>query len=615
MFSRFADADQRKKLGMGTPKPARAGPDGQPTERNQMPIRWVILFLTCTLMIGNYYCYDNPSALKEQIYERFKEDMTKAEYESNFSLLYSLYSFPNVVLPFLGGVLVDRIGARTALLLFGCFICLGQVLLALGCSSKSFTLMLVGRMVFGFGGESLTVAGSSIVSLWFKGRELAFALGVNLSIARLGGTVNNQLSPYWASERGITFALWFGVAMCLASIAATLLLIPIDLAAEKRSQRGKTPTPPGEEPEPVKLSDVRHFGRMLWLLTASCVVVYGCVLPFNNTASSFLLERDFFRPPAHPFPTRDGGSGLWVCPEGETCCTGAFPIPPDQRRGAFAGPGVCSPPAEGGGGGGGGGGTPFQPVLGNLTAASIDCSAEDGSYGVPAEGAGGPGWRSQEVAAAAAYCAQKAEAEAQAAVVMSIPYFISAVISPFLGLLVDRLGKRAVVAALAPALLVVVHLSLGLVDAAALPGMYPLMGQGLAYSAFAAALWPSVPYVVDEHLVGTAYGVITAVQNLGLAVFPMGAAAIYDASGDSYLPNVEFMFAGMAAVGLAIGVGLNVEDPKHGSPMNRVHGAPASGRGGGGAAATGAISYSMEQPLIAADDEASVLEGGGADGH
>ena len=136
--------------------------------------------------------------------------------------------------------------------------------------------------------------------------------------------------------------------------------------------------------------------------------------------------------------------------------------------------------------------------------------------------------------AAQAYCDAKSKAEKKAALIMSIPYFISACISPFLGFVVDRIGKRAVIATVAPALLVAVHLTLARTG---LPGQYPLIGQGLAYSAFAAALWPSVPYVVDDKYVGTAYGVITAVQNLGLATIPLAAAGIYKSSGNKYVPN------------------------------------------------------------------------------
>jgi hypothetical protein len=49
-FGRFSSSDARKKAGMNTPQPSRPGRDGKPTERNQMPVRWLVLVLTCTLM-------------------------------------------------------------------------------------------------------------------------------------------------------------------------------------------------------------------------------------------------------------------------------------------------------------------------------------------------------------------------------------------------------------------------------------------------------------------------------------------------------------------------------------------------------------------------------------
>ena len=61
--------------------------------------------------------------------------------------------------------------------------------------------MLCGRVVFGFGGESLTVAQSALVAVWFQDKELAFALGLNLSIARIGGVINNVVSPmFWKED-------------------------------------------------------------------------------------------------------------------------------------------------------------------------------------------------------------------------------------------------------------------------------------------------------------------------------------------------------------------------------------------------------------------------------
>ena len=86
--------------------------------------------------------------------------------------------------------------------------------------------MLAGRVLFGFGGESLTVAQSALVSVWFQDKELAFALGINLSIARIGGVINNVLSPiFWTDGH---FSLWFGLIVCGVSFFCCVLLTRLD---------------------------------------------------------------------------------------------------------------------------------------------------------------------------------------------------------------------------------------------------------------------------------------------------------------------------------------------------------------------------------------------------
>ena len=189
------------------------------------------------------------------------------------------------------------------------------------------------------------------------------------------------------------------------------------------------------------------------------------------------------------------------------------------------------------------------------------------------------------------YCAQFDSAVDKAATMMSIPYLISAVISPFLGFFVDMYGFRAVMATLAPLVLLGVHSTLGLTS---INPAYPMVAQGLAYSVFAAALWPSVPYVVEEKSIGSAYGLLTAVQNGGLAVFPIVIGTILDPcnydppttvdhilseqahtdcsnSLDNY-KYTEYFFMGLAAFGFLIGVWLNIDDKfKRGSQLNKVH--------------------------------------------
>ena len=152
---------------------------------------------------------------------------------------------------------------------------------------------------------------------------------------------------------------------------------------------------------------------------------------------------------------------------------------------------------------------------------------------------------------------------------MSIPYMISAVASPFLGFAIDKLGGRALVAAVCPLVLIGAHLALAY-DLQMAP-ILPLVGQGVAYSVFAAALWPSVPYTVPSQYEGLGYGLITALQNGGLGGLPLLISYVYELSGKRFIPYTELAFVGLASLGLVSGLLLSVYDAMHGHDLNRVH--------------------------------------------
>lgn len=138
------------------------------------------------------------------------------------------------------------------------------------------------------------MAQGTLVASWFKNSELALALGINLSVARLGSVINNELSPVVSQASSVSTALWVGVIMCLASTFMVLLLIPIDKRAEKLTKENQKEA--GVAAESIHFSDIKHFRPAFWLLALSCLVVYGCVIPFNNVASSLLMERLFKEP-------------------------------------------------------------------------------------------------------------------------------------------------------------------------------------------------------------------------------------------------------------------------------------------------------------------------------
>ncbi|KAI8593757.1 major facilitator superfamily domain-containing protein [Geranomyces variabilis] len=295
-------------------------------------LRWAILLLTCLLLFGNYYAYDNPAALNTPLREYLGHDYDTWQYELN--LMYAVYSFPNMFLPFIGGTLVDRLDVKKVLLFFSVVVCLGQTLFAVGVSVKNFPVMLIGRVLFGIGGESIGVVQASITTAWFRGKELAFALGLNLCIARFGSVVNANLSPriekIWTSSG----AVWVGGLTCYLSLGCSIVLVsliahhspapPKSPTASERRSSGSEDTAPllhstgsnsslpdpllekglmldpdeqdvEEDPGPVSFRDVLEeiamFPWAFWLICLICVLLYGTVVPFNNIASDLLMSK------------------------------------------------------------------------------------------------------------------------------------------------------------------------------------------------------------------------------------------------------------------------------------------------------------------------------------
>lgn len=284
-------------------------------------MRWVVLFFACWIMFGNYYAFDNPSALNSQLHPWLTgpEDRPEA-FQYRLNLLYSIYSIPNVVLPLLVGQWMDRLGNQFFLLLLSLLSCLGQALFAYGVQQRLFWLALTGRLVFGLGGESLAVSQARIVTEWFAGKELALAIGLNLSIARVGLICNNNASPRIAIKWGVPGALWVGLGSCLLSLLSTFIVVLVD-----RSAYGKPPVEDDCEeddaedksndaiidPEKGNAENIasdpnysrakpnlkrnrcssRTIHPVFWLLVAMCFLFYSAMIPYNNIASDYLQAR------------------------------------------------------------------------------------------------------------------------------------------------------------------------------------------------------------------------------------------------------------------------------------------------------------------------------------
>ena len=541
-------------------------------------------------MIGTYYSLDIPAALHHQLQDTMESGAptpTTKKFEFYFNMLFSIYSIPNTLLPFFGGACVDRVGSSRSLISFGLLTLAGQLLVAVGGVARSWPIMLAGRFVYGLGGENVCVASSTVLNEWFDGGEVALAFAISLALGRLGSVVNNVVSPAAANTISTSAAFAVGAMINFIALSASIAIGYVEKRERKRSSRraisdmlnvsllaeaDMEEEPEGnnvsgadnsfisegikivgedtthyfdDDDEQIHLSSMCSFGPLFWLLSLSCMVVYGCVLPFNNIASGLLLERNYFKQESRDctlkYPDR--------------CTAGTFmqTYSDDNTNPATNSDGSLCP---------GRNCAPILPTRLNITrnANSTEEAAWDRQSYIysnlkPADIDCGDLFWSE--ACVSDYCAKQSKATITAGRVMSIPYSISAILSPIIGFGVDKIGGRAVISTLASIMLVAVHTALALRTGSP---VLPLVGQGCAYSLYAAVIWPSVPLTVRPNLVGTAFGTIMAVQNLGLAVFPVVIAAIHDRNGGRYLPSVEFFFVACAVIGSFAGLFLNLVD-------------------------------------------------------
>lgn len=459
---------------------------------NGREAKWLILFLACMATFGGYYSFDFPSVLHNPLRRHFSMD--SGSFEFHFSLLYSLYSIPNIVLPGFGGALSDLVGNDKVLIGCATLVLLGNILLLIACVRVDFATLEAGRFVFGLGAETLQVCANTIIAKWFVGQELALALGINLSACKLGGVLTDWASPYIAREYGINAAAGMVTFLCSACFVLTLALarydsqcseldllpssatmhdekqrpnyqsisqqdadnpVPREIELAQRTDEQNGGDEQNVEPSSSTTSSVasvfRHFGLSTWLLFAITFIMYGVFVPFNNISNGVLLEVFF--------PTEDG----------------------------------------------------------------------HGSHSV-----------TEEVSAAQ---------------LQSIPYFLSVLITPFLGWAIDRYGYRTAQLVLSALFLFLAHAYIFYSDVGP---AYPLILIGLAYSVFGSVSWACVPLLVVPSHHGAAYGVMCAFQNAGQSVVPLFLQMIVRRTG--LFRDCEVLLASMAVVALVLSIGLYLLD-------------------------------------------------------
>ena len=203
--------------------------------------------------------------------------------DANIGLLQAIYSIPNVFMVLIGGYIVDRMGTRKGIFIFGTICLLGSIVTIL---SGRLAVMATGRLIFGLGAESLIVAVTTAVAKWFRGKELSFAFGINMIVARLG-TWLAQNSPTWAHSAYSNWRSPLLISVLFATFCVTGAVIywAMEVYAEKNFAVGKAGST-----DKVVLSDVLKFGVSYWYIVALCIVFYSAIFPFETFAIKFFME-------------------------------------------------------------------------------------------------------------------------------------------------------------------------------------------------------------------------------------------------------------------------------------------------------------------------------------
>lgn len=472
--------------------------------------RWTALGLLAFAMFCSYIFMDILSPIKDLLQSTRGWDSTA------FGTMQGSETFLNVFIFFLifAGIILDKMGVRFTALLSGAVMLVGAtinwyaltdgflgssldtwftehlnyipVFDELGISPfyegmpASAKFSAVGFMIFGCGVEMAGITVSRGIVKWFKGREMALAMGSEMALARLGVATCMIFSPMFANlggEVSVSRSVAFGVVLLMIALIMFVVYFFMD---KKLDASGDVEE---EKDEPFQLRDL---GKILssggfWLVALLCVLYYSAIFPFQKYAVNMLQCNLTLVPP--------GSDSFWAS---DTITVIQYVIMIVVAAGSFAGNFAKS-----------------RGMKFSMFALAI--------------------------AALIAYCFFGYMRQSAAAIFAVFP-LLSVGITPILGKYVDYKGKAASMLIIGALLLIACHLTfaflLPMLKGNDLGGVclayLTILVLGASFSLVPASLWPSVPKLVDSKIIGSAYALIFWIQNIGLWLFPLLIGKVLD---------------------------------------------------------------------------------------
>ena len=539
--------------------------------RDSAGMRWTALLLLALAMFCAYIFMDILSPIKDYM------ESTRGWDSSSFGRMQGAEVFLNVYVFFLifAGIILDKMGVRFTAVLSGAVMLIGGIIKFYAVSDMfkgtgleawftthlnwngdlpiigailpfadgmpaSAKLAACGFMIFGCGCEMAGITVSRGIVKWFKGRETALAMGSEMALARLGVATCMIFSPFFAKLGGeihVDNAVKFGVV--LLCIALMMFIVYFFMDKKLDSQTGEAE----EKDDPFKLSDLGKIFTSLgfWLVALLCVLYYSAIFPFQKYAVNMLQ-----------------------------CNLDLTAASPDTFWGRNT-----------------------VTIVQYLIMLVVAACAFSSNF-IKKNKALKYGLMGMAIVALVVYC-YMGYMRGTAETIFAVFPLLAVAITPILGSYVDHKGKAASMLMLGSILLVVCHLTFAFI----LPGVsassaaggvvvayVTILVLGASFSLVPAALWPSVPKLVDEKIIGSAYAAIFWIQNIGLGLFPtlignvlessnannaavIAAKAAIEAGEEGVLVPYDYkwalvMLASLGIAALLISVYLKAVDKKKG---------------------------------------------------
>jgi MFS family permease len=261
-----------------TDMPNQSGPSAAPGY-----YRWLVL-LACSLAIfGNYYVFDALYPVTTFMQQQLGMS------GQQIGLMDTAYNVAALLGLFVGVVVIDRLGAVRSSLLFATIGAGGSALIAFlpaALPGSPHIGFIAGRFVLGIGAELFIVTATAVVGRWFKGKEISFALALQLLIARLGSVLADDSPKYFASlftgwQAPLILAAGFGLLWLVFAVLYAALEAH---AAKRYGVKGAVAT------DRLVFADIAAFGRRYWWVVGLCVAFYASIFPFRSFANLYFTE-------------------------------------------------------------------------------------------------------------------------------------------------------------------------------------------------------------------------------------------------------------------------------------------------------------------------------------